>query len=319
MDNKQLFLHTPPGSKPFFKEDALVRNKITKSLTGFFEKNGFFPIETPMIDYFDSYRDFFAKDKTKNCIRFIDQSGEVIMLRNDVTLFAAKMIASRTFDKDNVLKYYYADSIIRNAKSGNLHEHYQIGCEMVGSLGNTADNDILSILQESLAAAGVAKFSLHIGDISVYKHIFARFMPNANSGELLAIIKDRDIDTLKMKLCAMQIDNDVIDDILDIASFIGTRSELEKLSLRKISNDIFDNIKAITAKITAPNMVIDMSELSDMDYYNGMIFHVYVPGLEIPIVSGGRYDLLFDKFGVSKQAVGFSYWLSPLKKAVSKE
>ncbi|MBR3731315.1 MAG: ATP phosphoribosyltransferase regulatory subunit [Spirochaetales bacterium] len=319
MDNKQLFLHTPPGSKPFFKEDALVRNKITKSLTGFFEKNGFFPIETQMIDYFDSYRDFFAKDKTKNCIRFIDQSGEVIMLRNDVTLFAAKMIASRTFDKDNVLKYYYADSIIRNAKSGNLHEHYQIGCEMVGSLGNTADNDILSILQESLAAAGVAKFSLHIGDISVYKHIFARFMPNANSGELLAVIKDRDIDTLKMKLCAMQIDNDMIDDILDIAAFIGTRSELEKLSLRKISNDIFDNIKAITAKITAPNMVIDMSELSDMDYYNGMIFHVYVPGLEIPIVSGGRYDLLFDKFGVSKQAVGFSYWLSPLKKAVSKE
>ncbi|MBP5706407.1 MAG: ATP phosphoribosyltransferase regulatory subunit [Spirochaetales bacterium] len=319
MDNKHLFLHTPPGSKPFFKEEALVRNAITKRLNGFFENNDFFPIETPMIDYFDSYRDFFTNDKTKNCIRFIDQSGEVILLRNDVTLFAAKMVASRTFDKDNVLKYYYADSIIRNAKSGNLHEHYQIGCEMVGALSETADSDILRILQESLQAVGVSKFSLHIGDISVYKSVFSQWLKNGNTDELLALIKDRDIDTLRMKLSAQQVDADVIEDILTIASFIGSRSELEKITLRKIPYSVFDNLKAITAKTDVPNMVIDMSELSDMDYYNGMIYHVYVPALEIPIVSGGRYDLLFDKIGVSKQAVGFSYWLSPLQKAVSKE
>lgn len=319
MENKHLFLHTPPGSKPFFKEDALIRNKITKSLTCFFEEQGFFPIETPMIDYFDSYRDFFAKDKTKNCIRYIDQSGEVILLRNDVTLFAAKMIASRTFDKDNVLKYYYADSIIRNARSGNLQEHYQVGCEMVGSLDESADNEILAVLQESLRTVGVTKFSLHIGDISVYKRIFGRYIPNVNADELLSVIKDRDTDTLRSALSETGADRDVTEDILSIASFIGARSDLERLSLRKISTDIFDNIRAITAGIRIPETVIDMSELSDMDYYNGMIFHVYVPGLEIPVVSGGRYDLLFDKFGVSKQAVGFSYWLSPLKKAVSQE
>ena len=318
MDNKHLFLHTPPGSKPFFKEEVLVRNKITKQLTGFFEQNDFFPIETPMIDYFDSYRDFFTKDKTKNCIRFIDQSGEVILLRNDVTLFAAKMVASRTFDKDNILKYYYADSIIRNAKSGNLHEHYQIGCEMVGSLDKSADTDILNVLTESLAAVGVREYSLHIGDISVYKNIFAKHAANANEEELLGLIKSHDIDLLRKRLNELMIDSDVADDIVTAASFIGTPEQLSSLKLKVLPISIFDNIKAITAKVSS-NVVIDMSELSDMDYYNGMIFHVYVPGLEIPIVSGGRYDLLFDKFGVSKQAVGFSYWLSPLKKAVSKE
>ena len=114
MDNKKLFLHTPPGSKPFFKEEALFRNNIEKKLFNFFEKCGFFLIETPIIDYFDAYKEFFSAEKSKNCIKFIDREGDIILLRNDITLFAAKMIASRTTDNDNILRYYYSDSIIRN-------------------------------------------------------------------------------------------------------------------------------------------------------------------------------------------------------------
>jgi ATP phosphoribosyltransferase regulatory subunit len=63
-------------------------------------------------------------------------------------------------------------------------------------------------------------------------------------------------------------------------------------------------------------MTIDLSELSDLDYYNGIIFNMYANGAEMPLVSGGRYDLLFKELGQEKSAVGFSYWLYPLEKVL---
>ncbi len=320
MDNKSLFLHTPQGSKPFFKEEALLRSNISKKLTGFFEKRDFFPIVTPIIDYFDSYKTFFDNEKQKNCIRFIDQSGEVVLLRNDLTLFAAKMVASRSFDKDNVLKYYYADSIIRNAKSGNLQEHYQIGCEMVGSLDDNAETDILCTLTDSLKELGIGRYSLHIGDICVYRSIFGNVIPVQHQDRILSLIRSRDLDSVRSELSSLKVVPEMIDDIIAVSSFMGDIAGLEALRLNVVDKSVFNNIKRIVSSIkNSSDIVIDMSELSDIDYYNGIIFHVYVPNVALPVVSGGRYDMLFNNFGVSRKAIGFSYWLGSLEKALVKD
>jgi len=42
MQKRLKFLNTPPGSKPFYIEEAIFRNSIEKTLGSFFEKCGFF-------------------------------------------------------------------------------------------------------------------------------------------------------------------------------------------------------------------------------------------------------------------------------------
>ncbi len=54
----------------------------------------------------------------------------------------------------------------------------------------------------------------------------------------------------------------------------------------------------------------------DIDYYTGMVFECYVPGLGYPIGTGGRYDTLIERFGVKKPAVGFALGLGRIMLAL---
>ncbi|NBU97489.1 MAG: hypothetical protein EBS19_04600, partial [Spirochaetia bacterium] len=62
----------------------------------------------------------------------------------------------------------------------------------------------------------------------------------------------------------------------------------------------YDNLENI-------NMCLDYSLYRDLDYYTGFIFQAYTEGSPEPILSGGAYDRLFEKFtGVERKACGFA-------------
>ncbi|HOV14095.1 MAG TPA: ATP phosphoribosyltransferase regulatory subunit [Spirochaetota bacterium] len=321
MDKKIKFLHTPPGSKPFYKEEALFRNLIEKKLSSFFEKWSFFPIETPIIDYFDVYSDILSDDIKKGSVKFVDRDGEIILLRNDITLFAAKLVAGRVSNDKSTLKYYYSDSIIRKEKSGNPEEYYQIGCEIVGNDFTYQEIEIFSLLLESLNELEIKDTTLHIGDISFYQNLLDD-LPKEDLEEILNCIRLHDKRSLTELLDKLVIDDGIKKDCLVASKFIGNLSDLQKLDFSKKGKDAilrFENIIKILSTLGyGDKIVIDLSELPTLNYYNGLIFHLYSDKVETPIVSGGRYDILFEKLGLNKSAVGFSFWLYPLEKLLSK-
>lgn len=320
------FLNTPPGSKPFYIEEALFRNSIEKSLGNFFEKCGFFLIEPHLIDYFEPYYEIFSdNEREKSCIRFINRDGDIVFLRNDITLFTSKLIASRVSEKFKILRYYYSDSIIRAGNSKELEEYYQIGCEIVSNELNesfiTEEIRVLVILLESLAILGIKEFLLHIGDISFYQNIFSN-IEHKDLNEILKLIRIRDFIKLEKKLKDLNISLSDIEDCTKVAKFIGNLEELENINITNKNKKYLSyliNIGRILYDLGYKDKVLfDMSELPYFDYYNGIIFHIYSKKIEVPIASGGRYDLLFEKLGVKKMAVGFSFWLYPIEKILSK-
>jgi ATP phosphoribosyltransferase regulatory subunit len=319
--NKQIkFLHTPPGSKPFYKEEALFRNKIEKTLSNYFEKWNFFPIETPIIDYFDVYSPILSDEMKRGSMRFIDRDGELILLRNDITLFAAKLVASRATENNNTMKFYYSDAIIRCEKSGAPEEYHQIGCEIVGNNYAIQEIEILCILFESLKLLEVKNYMFHIGDISFYQSLFSD-ISKEDLFNILKSIRLRDKKQLYTMLSNLNVDQEIKNDCLLASTFIGTLKELENLSFSKKGKKAITHLTEIGKILTSLNYIenvnYDLSELSNLSYYNGIIFHVYARGSETPLVSGGRYDLLFKELGLEKAAVGFIYWLYPLEKLLN--
>ena len=59
----------------------------------------------------------------------------------------------------------------------------------------------------------------------------------------------------------------------------------------------------------------DLTLVSHMCYYTGIVFEVYVSGVGFPIGNGGRYDLLLKKFGKNSGATGFALRLDRLAEA----
>ncbi len=53
----------------------------------------------------------------------------------------------------------------------------------------------------------------------------------------------------------------------------------------------------------------DLAEVRDLDYYTGITFEGFAPGLGTSLISGGRYDDLIGRFGPAQPAVGWALTL----------
>ena len=62
------------------------------------------------------------------------------------------------------------------------------------------------------------------------------------------------------------------------------------------------------------NMNLDFSVVSDMNYYNGLVFSGFVCGIPQSVLSGGRYDYLMSRMGRKNQAMGFAVYLDQLER-----
>ena len=57
---------------------------------------------------------------------------------------------------------------------------------------------------------------------------------------------------------------------------------------------------------------LDLTLAGEMEYYNGLIFQGYLRPLPRPLLKGGRYDLLMQKFTPGADAIGFAVYLDCL-------
>ncbi len=319
MKKNNLFLHTPPGTKPLYMEEALLRNTIERRLCSYFECWNYKPVEPPMIDYFDIYTPFLTERQQKGSIRFVDRDGNLVLLRNDITLFAAKALAVRMGSRfsDERFKYYYCGQIMRSREKDAPEEYYQIGCEIVSKHFTHEEFEILCLLLESAKHLGITDFRLHIGDISFYNALLDNCSERA---EILTAVRKCDLPLLQELVNNAVLSDDIKNDLLTCAHFMGNTSELKSVSLSSAGKKALEPLLHLVSSLEKAGygeyITMDLSELPDLDYYNGIVFNMYASGAEMPLVSGGRYDLLFKELGQEKSAVGFSYWLYPLEKVL---
>lgn len=319
MKKNNLFLHTPPGTKPLYPEEALLRNTIERKLCSYFECWDYKPVEPPMIDYFDMYTPFLTERQQKGSIRFVDRDGNLVLLRNDITLFAAKALAVRMGSRffDERFKYYYCGQIMRSREKDAPEEYYQIGCEIVSKQFTHEEFEILCLLLESAKYLGIEDFRLHIGDISFYNALLGNYSKRA---EILTAVRKCDLPLLQELVDNANFSDEIKSDLLLCAHFMGSTKELKSLGLSSVGKKALEPLLHLVSSLEKAGygeyLTIDLSELPDLDYYNGIVFNMYASGAEMPLVSGGRYDLLFKELGQEKSAVGFSYWLYPLEKVL---
>jgi ATP phosphoribosyltransferase regulatory subunit len=69
----------------------------------------------------------------------------------------------------------------------------------------------------------------------------------------------------------------------------------------------------------APSLAVDLGEVRSLDYYTGMVFRVYAPGLGFEVGGGGRYDGLLARFGRPMPAVGFMLGLDRVAAAMGRQ
>jgi ATP phosphoribosyltransferase regulatory subunit len=219
----------------------------------------------------------------------------------------------------NEKRLYYIENCIRYLpqKAISQREFWQAGVELIGEYGPEADAEVICLALESLDKIGL-KANIDIGSISVFKKIANYF-------------NIEDLDKLKNAIASKSISEirEIVnnEDVLKIFSYIiEKRGRIEILkdlakNIHELNEDInyieklFDIIKAYGYY---DRVVIDLSTLREMKYYNGIVFDIFVEGLGIPIGGGGRYDEMMKEFGLDLKATGFAINIDLIVKLIEK-
>lgn len=321
--NKKDKLYIPQGTESLHRDEAYTHRNFVHTMEENFQLWGYFPVQTPVFDYYEDYRNLMGQKRLDESYRLIDREGELLMLRSDITLFLARQMGIQLTEASLPLRVYYADTILRYQKKEDIshNEFFQVGCELLGLDNQDGDLEILLLMKEQLDLLGMKDYRIHLGSRSVFNKI-SQFCNVKDEQHLSNALDERNKDLLKALLSAGQKE-ELVSELVDFLLFIGTAEDFAKYS-KKLSNGLkgliaeeLEQIESILLQLKSLGIEndfrVDFSEIGSQNYYSGLVFQCYAQGADSAVASGGRYDGLIFCRGKDVSSVGFSIYLRKLE------
>ncbi len=308
-------MKVPQGSESFFFEEAFIHRKITETLQNLYNAWGYLPVETPVFDLYDVYRELIPSGDDERIYRLIDRDGDLLMLRSDVTLFLARQMGLILSEEDLPVRVCYSDSILRHQDSEDIshNEFYQTGVELIGRGGFRGDMEILLLLAETVKLLEIP-VRVHLGSHALFNLMFAGFSEKKRLG-LQKAISLRDFEKVA-EITGEETGEYGSKKIAKLFGFIGGVKEFTEFINENEDSfhiDISDELKYLNSLVSSLEnagftdlFTLDLSEIGNQAYHTGIVFQVYMDEVDSAVISGGRYDNLLLNFGINAPSVGFS-------------
>ena len=257
-------------------------------------------------------RSFLSSEQV---ITFTDLDGRLLALKPDVTLSIAKTAQPAPGE---TLCYYYHENVYRpSAESHTFKEISQMGLEMLGAVGEAQVQQAVCLAARSLDALG-AEWVLEVSHMGYLFGLFdALGVPDAARAKLLEKLREKNAHELRAAAGAAGL-ADAADTLCSVLDLSGAYSETMEKAAALCKNDAMRaavaELEALAVPLEKAGGVIrlDMTLAGEMEYYNGLVFQGYLQGLPRPLLKGGRYDLLMQKFTPGAGAIGFAVYLDEL-------
>ena len=314
------------GTFDYMPKDMKVRNDIIGILRSNFEKYGYLPVETAMLNYYDllSYKYEDDAEILSEIYKLTDQGDRKLGLRYDLTVPFCKIVAT---NKDIVMPFrrYEIGKVFRNGpvKTGRTREFYQCDIDVVG-----IDNRFIEAEQMCMA-------------INTYKELGIDVICKYNNRKLMsglieyAGISDDKVDSVigiidKMeKVSSQELEEMMLDKGIEKEKIdkLFNLFEMELDEYRELANEN-EKIYAGVTELTEineylnslgidGNCVFSPTLARGLSIYTGIVFEFFdrEERLSCALGGGGRYDKIITNFmdnGNSYPAVGLSFGLEPI-------
>src|SRR5436309_3589815 len=159
----------PSGTRDVLPDETREVRAITDTLRRVFERHDYGEVYTPALEY-ESVLARADMAETQPAYRVFDESGEVLVLRSDMTVPIARVVATRYAASEPPLRFCYFAHCYRGVppQRGQQRELLQAGVELIGSPAPEGTAEILTVLCDALDAAGLKTYRIGLGDASLY-------------------------------------------------------------------------------------------------------------------------------------------------------
>ncbi len=312
----------PSGTRDVLPDETREVRAITDTLRRVFERHGYGEVYTPALEY-ESVLARADMAETQPAYRVFDESGDVLVLRSDMTVPIARVVATRYATSEPPLRFCYFAHCYRGVppQRGQQRELLQAGIELIGSPAPDGTAEALTVLCDALDAVGLKDYRIGMGDASLYPALMrALGVHEPVQAGLREALTRRDFVSVEHQCAEAGLPDESSALLLEVPQRRGGAEILADAPAPAVEAVTgMRRVHELLEPSVAARVLFDFGLVGGIGYYTGAVFEVYDPELGAPIGSGGRYDELLGRFGRQLPAVGFALGVDRLHIALAGE
>ncbi len=312
----------PSGTRDVLQDETRELRVITDALRDVFAGHGYGEVSTPALEYESVIARAELVD-AQPAYRLFDETGAVLVLRSDMTVPIARVVATRYPTSEPPLRFCYFAHCYRGVRPqrGHQRELLQAGIELVGAPAPQGTVEALTVLCRSLEATGLKDFRVGLGDASLFPALMGTLrVPGEARASLLDTLVRRDFVELEQRLAEIGLSGEDAQTLLDLPQRRGGPEVLAQAPA--VAAGAVAGMRMVHELLpgdVAERIIFDLGLVRSIGYYTGAVFEVYDPAMGAPVGGGGRYDDLLGRFGRPLPAVGFALDVDRLHIALAGE
>lgn len=317
------------GMRDHLPQAMLLRQHIISTLTRVFERQGFEPLATPVLEYAETLEGKLGDDE-KLIYRFEDHGGRKLALRYDQTVPLARVVAQYASQLSLPWRRYAIGPSYRGERParGRYREFWQADVDIIGSASPLADAEIVTTLTTALAALGFPSFTTLLNHRQIIGGIarVSGLEAEAAAGVYRAIDKLDKIgaDGVREELLRSGVVPEAAEHMLNLVLLEGSPDAILRELRQRLQGDelalaALDNLHQITVALDEMGVAPVHYRLSPrlargLSYYTGAVFETVSDHWPAgSLLGGGRYDELIGMFaGKPVPTVGLAFGIDRL-------
>jgi len=337
---------TMPGVLELLPLDQIAFQRMLDTIRRNYERFGFLPIETPVIEHSDVLLTKTGGE-TERQVYFVQSTGSLnaetkngvpeLALRFDLTVPLARYVAEHEHDLSFPFRRYQMQRVYRGerAQRGRFREFYQCDIDVIGkdSLSVRYDAEIPAVIHSVFRELNIGAFTIQLNNRKLMRGYFENLGVTDPEQQMLVL---REVDKLDKRgpdyvretltgegfglsaeaaekiLAFVQVRSTSVDDAFVKLDALGNGSEVfeqGRAELKEVLGLIRD------FGVPESYFALNLSIARGLDYYTGTVYETTLndhPGIG-SICSGGRYENLAGQYTKSHlPGVGISIGLTRL-------
>ena len=335
---------TLKGFRDLLPDSMIVRNEAVERIRRIYERYGFAPIDTPVIEHLRTLVGTGGEETNKLIFRLKTPEEEAAGLRFDLTVPFARLIAQYPEQVKLPFRRYHIGPVFRgdDPKAGRYRQFTQFDIDAAGSESMMVEAEIVAAMADvmkefemgpgefviqinNLGATHAFLTQIGIPDLEKAKRVMRVIdkLPKIGLEEVRKELGDGRMDASGDPIPGVKLTVTQTDEVARYVAIRGldrraftkelqallTPSERAEKGLAEFT-ELADFLDALG--VTEQEAVFDCSLMRGLDYYTAMVFEAAMPNAKQfgSVLGGGRYDGLVDRFSkTSVPACGVSIGL----------
>ncbi|ATH93397.1 ATP phosphoribosyltransferase regulatory subunit [Bacillus glycinifermentans] len=319
--------------KPHGMRDTLpglyeTKKRVRSTLIDVIGLWGYRFVETPTLEFYETVG-VQSAILEQQLFKLLDQEGKTLVLRPDMTGPIARVAASKLLKQNHPIRVGYAANVFRaqEREGGRPAEFEQVGVELIGDGSASADAEVIALVVSALKNAGLTSFKISIGHIGIADALFMDVLGNEERAQVLRrFLYEKNYVGYRehaKSLNLSSIDKNRLLELLELRGGIETCGSAKAIIDCEQGKSAISQLEALWQTLgdygCAEDVRLDLSMVSHMSYYTGILFEIYAENVGFPIGNGGRYDQLLGRFDHPAPATGFGIRIDRLLEALNAE